>query len=53
LLSDDPELLALAEAIASLRPQDISGAAHAGRRRQFCRSIIDRLTFFGRARQRL
>jgi hypothetical protein len=33
LLRDDPELLALAETIASLRPREVVGAAEARRRR--------------------
>ena len=43
LLSDDPELLALAETIASLRPREVAGAEDAGRRRR------SRLASSGRA----
>jgi hypothetical protein len=51
LLRDDPELLELAEAIASLRPEEIAGPASAGPRRRFSlASIGSRL--LGAARRR-
>ena len=51
LLRNDPELLALAEVIASLRPQEIASPATAGRRRRFAlASIGSRL--LGAARRR-
>ena len=43
LLRDDPELLALAETIASLRPREVASAEDARRRRR------SRLASLGRA----
>jgi hypothetical protein len=40
LLREDPELLALAELIASLRPEDVDSAAHAERRPQLRPSSV-------------
>jgi len=42
LLRDDPELLALAETIASLRPRDVTAASDAGRLRRLRLSRLRR-----------
>lgn len=49
MLGDDPELLALAEVIASLRPEDIHDAT--GQRRRH-RLLIGRVLFAFGGRQR-